>query len=143
MIRKALEPSLWQCVVDADALINIQSKHGIEKLERLKGSLLITEQVEFDVAKHHKIPRSDPLRKFVERNPNIVTKFEGDEEQEYLQIRATHPHLGAGEASSMAVALKRNLTFVTDEKETKATGRAKHLGIKTINSEDFVKGKYL
>ncbi len=143
MIRKALEPSFWQCVVDADALINIQRKYGVETLEKLKGSLLITDHVEFDVARHPRIPSSDPLRKFVERNPNIVTHFKVDEEQEYLRIRASHPHLGAGEVSSMVVALKRNLTLVTDEKETKATGKAKNLGIKTITSEDFLKGKYL
>lgn len=143
MIRKALEPSFWQCVVDADALINIERKYGIETLEKLKGSLLITDHVEFDVARHPKIPRSDPLRKFVERNPNIVTHFKEDEGQEYLQIRARHPHLGAGEVSSMVVALKRNLTLVTDEKETKATGKAKNIGIKTITSEDFIKGKNL
>jgi hypothetical protein len=39
----------------------------------------------------------------------------------------------------MAIALKRNLTLVIDERNTKATGKANNHGIKTLGWQEFLK----
>jgi len=41
----------------------------------------------------------------------------------------------------MAIALKRELRLVIDERNTKATGKARNHGIKVFSSEEFIKGK--
>jgi len=58
----------------------------------------------------------------------------------FLQL-AGEPGIDPGEAAAMAMALKRGLTLIIDEKETKATGKANSLGIRTIHSRDFIKAK--
>ena len=142
MKKSDFTADFWQCVLDSSSLINIERNGGIRTLERLKGSILIPEKVAYEVAFDHRVRRTDPLRKFVNKYPRIITQFQGDENDEYLRI-VSQPGIGPGEAAAMTIALKRKLPLVIDEKETKARGKANNHGIETIDGQDFLKGKYV
>jgi len=141
MRKKAFTSELWQCVMDSSSLINIQHNTGIRALEKRKGQILIPGQVAWEVAFDPRIYKNDPLRKFILNNPEVVTNLKDEEEEEYLRI-ASQQGIDSGEASAMAIALKRNLPLVIDEKETKARGKAKNHGITTLNGKDFLNGKF-
>ena len=142
MKKKDFTHELWKYIMDASSLINIEHNTGINELEKRKGAILMPEQVAKEVAFNPKIKKTDPLRKFVIRNPQVITKFQNDEEVEYLRIMS-QPGIGTGEASAIAVALNRNLPLVIDEKETKAKGKANNHGISTLSWQDFLKGRYI
>jgi predicted nucleic acid-binding protein len=139
MKKKGFTLELWRYVMDASALINIERNGGIRALGKRKGAILLSEQVAKEVAFDPRIRKSDPLRQFVIRNAQMITEFEDDEGEEYLRI-ARQPGIGAGEASAMAIALKRKLPLVIDEKDTKARGKANNHGIQTLSGEDFLAG---
>jgi len=142
-MKKKFAPSLWQYVMDSSALINIERQDGIIELKKRIDTILIPEKVAEEVAFDHRIKRNDPLKKFVERyKENIVVAFIGNEEQDYLKI-ASIPGIDPGEAAAMAIALNRNLPLVIDERNTKATGKARELGIETLSYRKFLIGKYL
>ena len=124
--------------MDASSLINIQRNAGITALEKRKGAILISEKVAYEVAINPKIPKTDPLRQFVERNPQMITSFQNSEEEAYLSI-LREPGVDLGEASVIAIALKRNLPLVVDERDTKATGKANHYGITTLKWQEFLR----
>jgi len=138
MKRKAFTPEFWQYVIDSSSLINIEQKAGVRSLEQRKGAILISERVSYEVAHHPKVRKTDPLRQFILKNPHVVTQFDDDEETEYLKI-LRQQGIDSGEASAMAIALKRNLTLIIDERNTKATGKANNHGIKTLRWQEFLK----
>jgi len=138
--KKPFIPEIWQYVFDSCSLINIEQREGVRTLERRKGAILITERVKYEVAEDPRIRQTDPLRQFVLRNPELVTRFKDNEEEEYLRI-LSQQGINSGEASGMAIALKRNLPLVIDERDTKATGKAKNHGIRTLSWKDFIEGK--
>ncbi|MGH9424873.1 MAG: hypothetical protein ACRD2L_00980 [Terriglobia bacterium] len=105
-----------------------------------KGAILIPEQVANEVAFHPMVRKSDPVKVFVEQNPALVTNFQGDEEEEYLRI-LKQPAIGEGEAAAIAIASRRALPLVIDEKETKARGKAHNHGVKTLTADDFLEGR--
>lgn len=139
MNKKSYSLELWQRILDSSSLINIQQNKGIEFLEKRKGAILISERVKFEVADDPRIRKSDQLRLFVLRHPEIVTQFKNNEEDEYLRI-LQQQGIDTGEASAMAIAIKRKLPLVIDERNTKATGKAHNHGIETLNWEEFIKG---
>lgn len=139
MKRKTFNPQLWQYVLDSSSLINIQQNEGVRILEKRKGAILISEKVAEEVALDPRIRKSDPLRQFVLNNPEIITQLKNGEEEEYLRI-LKQQGIDPGEASAMAIALKRGLPLVIDERNTKATGKAQNHGIKTCNWKEFVRG---
>lgn len=134
---KGIAQEFWRYVIDASSLINIQHNKGIKALADRKGAILISKQVEYEVAKNPKIPKTDPLRQFVEDNPQIVTPFQDNEEEEYLRI-LLQPGIDPGEASVIAIASKRNLPLVIDERDTKATGKARNHGVETLSWQKFL-----
>jgi predicted nucleic acid-binding protein len=133
---KEFSSEFWQYVMDSSALINIQRKRGVEYLKRRKGAILLPKQVEYEVALDPRVKKRDPLRQFVLKNPNIVTQFRDDEDEEFLKI-LRQPEIDDGEAAAIAIALKRGLPLVIDERNTKATGKARNHGIKVLKSEEF------
>lgn len=139
MKRKDYIPEFWQCVIDSSSLINIDRNAGIRMLEKRKGTVLIPEKVVYEVAEDPRIPEKDRLRKFVLQNIEMKTEFQNNEADEYLRI-LKQPGIDSGEAAAMAIALIRRLPLVVDERETKATGKAKNHGIKTLSWRDFLKG---
>jgi predicted nucleic acid-binding protein len=137
MKRKTFNFQLWQYVLDSSSLINIQQNEGVRILERRKGAILISEKIAEEVALDPRIRKSDPLRQFVLNNLEIITQFKNGEEEEYLRI-LKQQGIDPGEASAMAIALKRGLPLVIDD--TKATGKAQNHGIKTWDWKKFVRG---
>ena len=71
----------------------------------------------------------------------MVTPFQDNEEEEYLHI-LKQQGIDPGEASVMAIALKRKLPLVIDERDTKSTGKAKNHGIKTLRWQEFLRVSY-
>ena len=138
MKKKIFAQQLWRYVVDSSSLINIERKEGIKALEQRKGAILISERIAYEVAHDPKILKGDSLRQFVLRNPQVITRFEGSEEEEYLRI-LRQPGIDLGEASAMAIALKRKHPLVIDERDTKATGKANNHGIKTLSWREFLR----
>ena len=141
MKKKDFTPELWQHIMDSSSLINIERNVGTRALEKRKGAILIPEQVANEVAFDPRVTKTDPLRRFVIKNPQVVIQFQDDEGEEYLRI-VRQPGIGPGEASAMAVALKRKLPLVIDERETKARGKANNHGIATLSWQDFLEGRY-
>ena len=140
MKKKDYIPEFWQCVIDSSSLINIDRNAGIRKLEKKKGMVLIPERVVYEVAEDPRIKRTDRLRIFVLQNIEMKTVFQNNEADEYLRI-LKQPGIDSGEAAAMAIALVRKLPLVVDERETKATGKAKNHGIETLSWRDFLSGK--
>lgn len=140
MKKKDFIPEFWKYIIDASSLINIERNEGINELEKRKGGIILPEQVAYEVAYDPRVSKSDPLRKFVLENPEVIIKFQDDEEEEYLRI-ARQSDIGPGEASAMAMALKRHFPLVIDERETKARGKANNHGITTLSSKDFLEGR--
>ena len=132
-----IQKELFQYVFDSSALINIKRNKRMEFLRKHKGGILIPEKVAQEI-NHPMVSLDDPLRKFISKYPHVVTPFQNNEEDEYLRIRS-QPGIHDGEASAMAVALKRKHPLVIDEKDTKATGKAKNHGINTLNWQEFLK----
>ena len=135
MGKKAVQPELIQYVFDASSLINIERSRSMGVLRSVKGAILIPEEVAGEV----NVPGS-PLRRFIVAYPDVVTPFVSvGERHEYLgfcsQLRVIHK----GEASAMAIALSRNKILVIDEKETRATGKAREHGINVLSSQEFVR----
>lgn len=127
----------WQYVIDSCFLINIEHKSGVRALKQRRGALLISERIAFEVAYHPAVRKTDPLRQFVTENPQIVTPFQDNEEDEYLRI-LLQPGIDEGEASVIAIASKRHLPLVIDERDTKATGKAKNHGVSTLSWQKFL-----
>lgn len=127
----------WQYVIDSCSLINIEHKSGVRALKQRRGALLISEKIAFEVAYHPAVRKTDPLRQFVAENPQIVTPFQDSEEDEYLRI-LLQPGIDEGEASVIAIASKRHLPLVIDERDTKATGKAKNHGVSTLSWQKFL-----
>jgi predicted nucleic acid-binding protein len=136
--KKAFAQGFWQYVVDSSSLINIEKNESVRALELRKGAILISERVAYEVADDPKILKTDPLRKFVSGNPQMITQFQDNEEEEYLRI-LRQQGIDPGEASVMAIALKRRIPLVIDERDTKATGKANNHGIKTLSWQKFLR----
>jgi len=136
--KKSFVREIWQYVVDSSSLINIEQNAGVKTLEQRKGAILISEKIAYEVAYHPRILKADPLRQFVLKNPQVITQFQDNEGEEYLRI-LKQQGIDAGEASAMAIALRRGLTLVIDERNTKATGKANNHGIKTFSWQKFLR----
>jgi predicted nucleic acid-binding protein len=137
MKKERFAREFWQYVIDSSALINIEQNKGVRTLGQRRGAILISERVAYEVAWDPKILKTDPLRQFVMANPQIVTQFQNNEEEEYLRI-LLQPGIDPGEASVIAIASKRHLPLVIDERDTKATGKAKNHGVDTLRWQKFL-----
>jgi predicted nucleic acid-binding protein len=138
MKKKGFAREFWQYVIDSTSLINIERREGIRALKIRKGAILISEEVAYEVAYHPRVLKTDPLRQFVVENPQILTPFQNNEEEQYLRI-LQQPGIDSGEASVIAIALKRRFPLVIDERDTKATGKAKNHGVNTLSWQEFLK----
>lgn len=137
MKKRPPRSELWQYVIDSSSLINIERNKGVQTLKKLRGAILIPEKVAYEVAYHPRIRKTDHLRQFVLNNPEVITPFQANEEEEYLRI-LKQPGIDPGEAAAMAIALKRKLPLVIDERDTKAKGKANNHGIETLSWKDFL-----
>jgi predicted nucleic acid-binding protein len=138
MKKKGFAQEFWQYVIDSSSLINIEQNRGVRTLEQRRGAILISKRIAFEVAYHPGIRKTDPLRQFVVENPQLVTQFQDNEEDEYLRI-LLQPGIDEGEASVMAIASKRHLPLVIDERDTKATSKAKNHGVNTLSWQEFLR----
>ena len=138
MKKKGFARGFWQYVIDSSSLINIEQNRGVRTLEQRTGAILISERVAYEVASDPKILKTDPLRQFVVANPQIVTQFQNNEGDEYLLV-LRQPGIDEGEASVIAIAAKRHLPLVIDERDTKATGKAKNHDVNTLSWQEFLK----
>jgi len=135
--KKGFARQLWQYVIDSSSLINIEQNRGVGDLKRRRAAILISERVEYEVARDPKILKADRLRQFVLDNPQMVTPFQIGEEMEYLRI-LRQPGIDPGEASVIAIASKRQLPLVIDERDTKASGKARNHGVNTLRWQKFL-----
>jgi len=138
MKKKGFARGFWQYVIDSCSLINIEHNRGVRTLEKRIGAILISEKVAYEVSGDPKVLKTDPLRQFVVASPQIVTQFQNNEEDEYLLV-VRQPGIDEGEASVIAIAAKRHLRLVIDERDTKATGKAKNHGVNTLSWQEFLK----
>jgi len=127
----ALQRELFKYVFDASSLINIERNKKIGRLRRRKGAVLIPEKVALEVD----MPNS-PLHRFISKYPDVVTPFQNSEEEEYLRTRS-QVGIDDGEAAAIAVALKRKLPLVIDDRKGKT--KAENHEIQTLRWNDFLK----
>jgi hypothetical protein len=135
--EKIFTPDFWRYLFDSCSLIDIERNVGVRALERRKGRILISKRIAYEVAYDPRIRKTDPLRQFVLRNPEMITEFQDNEEGEFLQI-LQQPGIGRGEASVMAIALKRGFPLVIEDR--KGRGKANNHGIKTLSWQEFLRG---
>jgi predicted nucleic acid-binding protein len=122
---------LFQYVLDSSSLINIERNRKISHLRNRKGAIIIPEKVAVEV----NMPNS-PLHRLISRYPFIVHPFQNyEEEEEYLKIRG-QSGIDDGEAAAIALASKRNLPLVIDDKMGKM--KAENHGIETLSWQDFI-----
>ena len=140
MKKRHVESELWLHVMDASSLINIERTEGIRALNKRKGAMLVPELVAYEVAGDPRVSPSDPLRKWINENSQVVVDLVANEERFFYEIRKQQG-IHDGEAAAMAVCLGRKLPLVIDESQVRATGKAKNHGIRTMSSKDFLKGK--
>lgn len=126
--------SLFQKVFDACSLINLKDNKKMRFLRKRKGEILIPEKVADELNQGYK---NDPLRKFIEKFPQTIAFFQNNEGDEYLRVRR-QVGIGDGEAAAIAIAIKRNLPLVIDDKKGKE--KAKNHGIETLGWQDFLRG---
>lgn len=131
------QKSLFQYLFDSSSLINIERHKKMTSLRRRKGSVLIPEKVAYEVAYHPQVPSKAPLRKLILKHPELVAQFQNNEEEEYLRVRS-QVGIDDGEAAAIAIAIKRRLSLVIDDKKGKE--KAENHGVQTFTWQDFVQG---
>jgi predicted nucleic acid-binding protein len=133
MGKKPFQPDLFRYVFDASALINIERSRKMVLLRKVKGAILIPERVAEEIMQ----PRT-PLERFIRSCRGVVSSFRNVKEEHDYLLFCSQWVIDEGEASAMAIALNRRLPLVTDERQTKATGKAKQHGIHTLSSQQFI-----
>lgn len=127
-----IQSSLFQKVFDTSSLINIKNNKKMKLLRQRKGEILIPEKVAKEI---NRGSSRDPLRRFIDRFPEVVSYFLNNEEDEYLKVRS-QIGIGDGEAAAIAIAVKRNLPLVIDDQ--KGMWKAQNHSVKTFAWDDFV-----
>jgi len=100
-------------------------------LRKRKGDILIPEKVAQEINQPN-----TPLSRFIVRYPEIIAEFKNDEGQEYLRVRS-QIGIDDGEASAIAIAIRRKLSLVIDDKKGKL--KAENHGVKTCGWRDFIR----
>lgn len=132
----ASQTELFKYVFDASSLIHIEKYRKMGPLRKRKRSIIIPEKIAYEVAFDPRISSNTPLRKFIEKHPELVTQFKNNEEEEYLRLRS-QVGIDDGEAAAIAIAFKRNLPLVIDDKKGKT--KAENHGIETLSWKDFLR----
>ncbi len=101
-------------------------------LRRRRGEVLIPEKVAVEVNQPN-----TPLHRFISKFHQVVTKFQNNEEEKYLRVRS-QVGIDDGEAAAIAIAIKRRLSLVIDDKKGKE--KAENHGVQTFTWQDFVQG---
>ena len=123
---------LFPYVFDSSSLINVERSKKMTILRRRKDEVLIPEKVAVEINQPN-----TPLHRFISNFREVVTRFENDEEEEYLRVRS-QVGIDDGEAAAIAMAIKRRLTLIIDDK--KAKQKAEKHGVPTHTWQDFVQG---
>lgn len=138
MRKKFFQPEIFRYVFDSSSLINIE-RSGRRNMKRLRdriGAVLIPEKVAQEIYQPN-----TPLQRLLDSYPQVSSPLQDTaEEEQYLRIRS-QDGIDDAEAAAMAIALNRQMPLVIDERETKATGKARNHGIKVLSSGDFVKSE--
>ncbi|MEK6689694.1 MAG: hypothetical protein AABY78_00150 [Nitrospirota bacterium] len=77
-----------------------------------------------------------PLSRFIDSYPQVITQFHDNEEEEYLRVRS-QVGIDDGEAAAIAIAFKRKLPLVIEDKKGKA--KAENHGIQTFDWKYFLR----
>lgn len=128
----AFQKSLFQYIFDSSSLINIERNKGMTILRKRRGEVLIPEKVAVEVNQPN-----TPLHRFISKFNQVVTRFQNNEEQEYLRVRS-QIGIDDGEAAAIAMAIKRRLPLVIDDRKGKK--KAESHGVRTLAWQDFVQG---
>jgi len=126
------QKSLFQYLFDSSSLINIERNKKMTILRRRRGEVLIPEKVAVEVNQPN-----TPLHRFISKFYQVVTQFKNDEEQEYLRVRS-QIGIDDGEAAAIAMAIKRRIRLVIDDK--KGIDKARYHRVETLSWQDFIKG---
>ena len=125
-------PSLKH-VFDSSSLINIERNRKMSVLRQRRHEVLIPGKVEGEVNQPN-----TPLNRFITRfYQQVVAPFRNNEEEEYLRVRSQRG-IHDADAAAIAMAIRRQLTLVIDDK--KAKEKAENHGVETLTWQDFVKG---
>jgi len=128
----AFEKSLFQYLFDSSSLINIERNKKMTILRKRRGEVLIPGKVATEINQPN-----TPLHRFISKFYQVITQFQNNEEEEYLRVRS-QVGIDDGEAAAIAMAIKRRLPLVIDDK--KGIEKAENHDVKTFAWQDFVKG---
>ena len=80
---------------------------------------------------------AQPLTRFLDRYPDVVSPFTSAEENRYLELRG-QPGIDDGEAAAITLALSRDIPLVIDDQRGRA--KAENHGIRCLSWQDWVEG---
>jgi predicted nucleic acid-binding protein len=126
----AFQKSLFQYLFDSSSLINIERSKKMTVLRKRRGEVLIPEKVAAEVNQPN-----TPLHRFISKFYQVVIQFQNNEEQEYLRVRS-QIGIDDGEAAAIAMAIKRQLPLVIDDK--KGREKAENHGVRILSWQDFI-----
>ncbi|MGQ9628150.1 MAG: hypothetical protein ACUVV0_14760 [Anaerolineae bacterium] len=125
--------SLFQYVFDASSPIYIERNKHMDCLRKRHAEVILPEKVAEEVRQPGK-----PLKRFIERFPDVVTKLSPAEEELYLRI-LKQLGIHEGEAAVITVALSRwRLPIVIEDR--RARTKAENHGLRCLSWQDFVQG---
>jgi predicted nucleic acid-binding protein len=97
-------------VFDASSLIEIERAKQIKSLRPRRDEVIFPRPVADEVRKGR-----SPLRRFIEKYPEVVTDLSPAEQRRYLELRRD-PNIDKGEAAAIAMAESRRYPLVIDDK---------------------------
>lgn len=86
------------------------------------------------LARDELLGRDSPVRRFIRKNPEVVTPMTAIEDRRYLEL-LKEPGIHKGEAAAIAVAEVRHLPLVIDDGSARRTAR--RLGIRCLRWKEF------
>jgi predicted nucleic acid-binding protein len=125
--------SLFPKVFDSSSLISIEKSKRMPALRARKDEVILPRKVAEEVAS-----QESPLRRFVKRNPAVITDLTPKEQNRFLELMS-EPNIDAGEAAAISVAEARGHPLVIADGA--ARRRAVRLGVNCIAWRDFVDGR--
>lgn len=106
----------------------------MQVLRRRKQEVVITRKVAGEVTAW----RTSPLARFITRYPDIVVDLDEAEERLFLMALQV-PGMDPGEASAIAVAISRRMTFVCEEGPARRLAR--DFSLPLMDWQQFAAGK--
>lgn len=114
-------------VLDADCIIKLARQGLLRSLPSDERTIIIPFKVDEEIRGYR--GRRSLVKEWLNKNNHLVKRFQTPEEHElYYALIAARGHvLGEGEAAGIAMANRRNGTFVSDDRKAREIASLRHI----------------